>query len=77
MNTKRIQYLDIAKAIGIILVIIGHISQNEIITSVIYSFHMPLFFILSGYLYHKGNTKNKIKKILIPYFLFSIISYLY
>ena len=77
MNKKRIKYLDVAKAIGIILVIIGHVSQNRVITSIIYSFHMPLFFILSGYVYHKGNTKRKVKKILIPYFVFSIISYLY
>lgn len=77
MESKRIKYLDIARAIGIIFVIIGHISQNEMITSIIYSFHMPLFFILSGYLYSKGNIKSKVKRILIPYFVFSIISYLY
>lgn len=44
ITSKRIKYLDIAKAIGIILVLIGHISRNEIISKVIYSFHMPFFF---------------------------------
>lgn len=70
--------MDIAKAIGIILVLIGHISRNEIISKVIYSFHMPFFFIISGFLYERReNLKKKIKSILIPYFIFSFISYIY
>lgn len=78
ITSKRIKYLDIAKAIGIILVLIGHISRNEIISKVIYSFHMPFFFIISGFLYERrDNLKKKIKSILIPYFIFSFISYIY
>lgn len=46
-ETKRIEALDIAKGIGIILVIIGHMSSSYL-RNWIYSFHMPLFFILSG-----------------------------
>lgn len=46
-QTKRIEALDIAKGIGIILVIIGHMSSSYL-RDWIYSFHMPLFFILSG-----------------------------
>lgn len=44
---KRIEALDIAKGIGIILVIIGHMSSSYL-RDWIYSFHMPLFFIISG-----------------------------
>lgn len=46
-QTKRIEALDIAKGIGIILVIIGHMSSSYL-RDWIYSFHMPLFFIISG-----------------------------
>ena len=48
---KRIQYLDIAKGIGILLVVLGH---NDIrvfhptLHYIIFSFHVPLFFFLSG-----------------------------
>lgn len=51
MEKKRIDYLDIAKGIGIILVLVGHISKNDEINRFLYLFHMPLFFIISGMLY--------------------------
>jgi fucose 4-O-acetylase-like acetyltransferase len=50
--SKRIEYLDIAKGIGILLVVLGH-NDFEVISlfaqRFIYSFHMPMFFFLSGY----------------------------
>ncbi len=46
---SRIEWVDIAKGIGIILVIIGHVNTfNSSVKEWIYSFHMPLFFILAG-----------------------------
>ena len=52
-NGKRIAYIDVAKGIGIILVVCGHIiaegnkpfKYSNIIHGYIYSFHMALFFI--------------------------------
>ncbi len=78
-QSNRIIWVDIAKGIGILLVLIGHISQNQYISSFIYCFHMPLFFIISGYLYSDKQhyVKKKIKSILIPYLFFAIISFLY
>ena len=58
--TKRIEWIDIAKGIGIILVVIGHISQIKVLNDIIYSFHMPLFFIISWYLYKRKFYKGKI-----------------
>ena len=52
MSAKRLDYIDAAKAIAIILVIIGHSNWLSAIPRVgrmIYSFHMPLFFIISGF----------------------------
>lgn len=77
---KRIEYIDIFKAIGIICMIMGHIGFGGKFNYFIHAFHMPMFFIISGYLYKKTfNTKQflkkKIKTLLIPYFLFGIISY--
>ena len=52
MSAKRLDYIDAAKAIAIILVIIGHsnwLSAIPRVGGMIYSFHMPLFFIISGF----------------------------
>ena len=59
---QRIRFFDIAKGIAILAVILGHsaIETNlfvphrtaQIVLSICFSFHMPLFFILSGYFMH-------------------------
>lgn len=49
---KRDVTFDIMKGIGIILVVLGHVQQLDFypLKTAIYTFHMPLFFILAGYL---------------------------
>ncbi len=89
MNTKnRIKYLDLARGIGILLVILGHISMiSNDLRIYIVSFHIPLFFVVSGLLTgiseHKNGEKNlkavidnKKRTILLPYFIFSILDIL-
>ena len=57
---KRLEWIDLAKGIGIILMIIGHMpSIPSAVHNWIFSFHMPLFFFLSGYMFKK-------KKVIIP-----------
>ena len=49
-GSKRIPFVDIAKAIAIFLVLMGHTVDSDTMSkTVIYSFHMPLFFMLSGF----------------------------
>ena len=79
---KRIDYFDIAKGIGIILMILGHMSlQDKYLKNFIYSFHMPLFFIISGYFFkerdNKQCLKNIFKKLIIPYILTCIFIIFY
>ena len=50
---KRIEWIDTAKGIGLILVILGHL-HIPFMTTWIYLFHMPLFFFLSGLVYSGG-----------------------
>ncbi len=57
MNTKRIDWIDISKGITILLVIIGHSNIQDALRGAIFSFHMPLFFILSSTTY-KCSTNN-------------------
>ena len=40
---------DIMRGIGILLMMLGHIPIEGVAYKVIYSFHMPMFFILAGY----------------------------
>lgn len=77
---------------GIIFVVMGHSGfTNEIISERlsglqkwIYSFHMPLFFFISGYLFSLTNKslsniqsgqfiKKKLKRLMIPYFVLGTI----
>ena len=83
---KRDITIDIAKGIGIILVVLGHVITLKSINSFIYYFHMPLFFFISGEALHysyknnitlKDFIKKRAKTILTPYFVFSIICFLY
>lgn len=59
------------KFYGIILVIIGHMTAFG--AKFIFSFHMPLFFIIAGYFYHpkeiKYSIKNDIRRLIYPYIL--------
>ena len=49
LNKDRIIYLDIARALTIFCVILGHVVDSNTSTKdLLYAFHMPAFFILSG-----------------------------
>ena len=78
--SKRIEYLDIAKGVGILLVVLGH-NDFEVISvflqRLIYSFHMPLFFFLSGYFLNTtipffDFVKKRFNSLLKP-FLFTVL----
>ena len=56
----RVNWIDYAKAIAMVLVIFGHIATRNCLKDWIYSFHMPLFFSLSGItLKISGGARNK------------------
>ena len=69
MEKDRIKWIDIAKGITIILVIVGHTVRTgglacSIIRGVIFSFHMPLFFMLSCYTYRcSSDISELIRKV--------------
>lgn len=78
---NRIRWIDWAKSLCMFLVILGHCHFNEsakIVTQLIYSFHMLLFFFISGYLCQRNlSYKSLIKDIryiIVPYFLYGIIN---
>ena len=80
---KRIDWLDIAKGIAIICTIIGHSFGKNRIGVFIFSFHMPIFFILSGYTLKKIQfsefTKaifKDFKRLIIPVFVVFTIDFM-
>lgn len=84
MDKKRILWIDNTKAIGIFLVMLAHHKINPSYMQYIYSFHMPLFFFISGYLFNsakypdfKGFLKRKLKTLVLPYFIFAFTSFLF
>lgn len=48
---NRNNVIDIMRAFAIIFVVIGHCSNDSFLNRYIYLFHLPLFFLISGYLY--------------------------
>ena len=87
---ERYEWLDISKGIAILLVVLGHAIQyylypidyaDSLSYRVIYSFHMPFFFFLSGLssgfsnnpFFNKDNLKKKIKRLMIPYVAWGLI----
>ena len=78
---KRIEWIDIAKGLLIILVVMGHVTSSYHAASMysnapllnfshqlIYSFHMPAFMFISGLLFRtKADKKSQVKNILLSY----------
>jgi len=77
----RVDWIDTAKGLGIILVMLGHLNINGL-EDWIYSFHMPMFFFLSGYVFSAKDDpltflKKRCKSMLIPYFSIGFIIIIY
>lgn len=92
-NKKRLYYITFLQVIGPIFVILGHsingLPANDIllkIKQIIYVFHMPLFFFISGYLFlYKGGLENisyrdfmkkKFWRLLFPYLVFNLLFFI-
>jgi acyltransferase len=82
----KLTYVNIAKGIGIILVIIGHsVAPRSSLALAIFSFHLPLFFFISGYVFnyakyeHRGMLllKNKLTRLILPYFVTGLLIIVY
>lgn len=72
---ERDRSIDIAKGIAILLVVVGHSHcVTGLVHQIIYSFHMPLFFIFAGWFYKERGIAASMKKdfmrLIIPYLVF-------
>lgn len=85
MTKQRIGYIDNAKGLLILLVVMGHIFLEGPVHDFIYAFHMCAFFIITGMLFHYATTlsksiasvvKTKLFMLLIPFLFFEVIGVL-
>lgn len=72
-GNNRIQYIDIAKGIAIICIIMGHVG-NWNINRIVFTFHVPIFFFITGYFLNDKRTlkefmRIKFKTLIVPYIL--------
>lgn len=72
--------ISILKGIGILLMVFGHSFNQGYINDLIYSFHMPLFFIASGFFFKLNNVNNlksyaikKVNGLYLPFIKWSLI----
>jgi len=75
MAGERLTWMDELKGFGMCCVILSHMTIPKPIVHAIFSFHMPLFFFASGYLYRQnmsgGWVLKKLDSLLIPYLIYS------
>ncbi len=81
LKKGRYDYIDIAKALGMLTIMWGHIAIGKSVTFV-YAFHIPLFFFLSGMVFVKDKyrdfgsfVKRRVKTLIVPYIIYSIITW--
>lgn len=77
---SRAEWIDACRGVGILIVLLGHC--NPPFNKLIYSFHMPLFFILSRYLYKNKKDvflygKRLLIRYIVPYFLLCSINLIF
>ena len=79
-NSVRLGYVDIAKGIGILLVVCSHTDAMEMMLPMQGMF-VPIFYFCSGYTFSSKNTfsnmmKNKFRKLIFPYLFFNTVMFL-
>jgi len=84
MTTERNHTIDNLRGLAIFLMVLGHITRTAWLRQYIYSFHIPVFFFISGYLYNPEKfssfvvfLKRKFKGLIVPYLILGGFTYLY
>lgn len=84
--TTRIDFIDAARAIGILMVIVGHLPEpGRALDLLLFSMHVPLFFWLSGWLLDPApdarpvaaTLERTLRRLVVPYAVFFVLSWLY
>ncbi len=78
---NRVPFFDLLRGVGIFLVVFGHVTHDMPLRGFIYGFHLPLFFFISGALFHPRNRESfwcffrrKARALLVPYIVFALVT---
>lgn len=76
---NRLEWIDIARGFFILAIVIGHVFNDGAIRAWVFSFHVPAFFVVSGFCYRdskdfRGWFSGKVRSIVVPYVSFSVLS---
>ena len=81
-KSQKFDYIYIAKGLAMLAVVWGHTMLSGETNYLVYGFDIPLFFFLSGmvfkrekYPYFNDFFKNRVKRLLVPYLIFSLVSW--
>lgn len=83
-NVERKEWIDYLRGVGVILILLGHSLVPQKINAWIYGFHMPLFYIISGYLHDRDKwaekgfqkfVRTRFKNYVIPYIIWCTICF--
>lgn len=81
MNKDRIEWVDVYRGLGILLVVIGHLQMPDLIIKYIFLFHMYAFYYISGRLHKRISIKEFLKKtvvrLYIPFLIYSSMWMIY
>ncbi len=72
---NRIAWVDWVKALSIFFVVVGHVG-SESLRPFVYAFHVPAFFVISGYLYKKAWWFQTFLSFAVPVLCFSFLWFL-
>ena len=78
-GARRDEMMDVMKGVGILLVVFAH-TYHGLASGIVYLFHMPLFFLLSGAAINYSRRfciGRKIKTLVVPYLVFSLLTFGY
>ncbi|WP_085808218.1 acyltransferase family protein [Sphingomonas sp. TZW2008] len=74
---ERIGWLDNARAIGIVAVVIGHVTRDSATWAAMFHFHLPLFFMASGMVFTprpwRETARRQAGTLIVPYVLWLVL----
>ena len=83
MKSARLDYIDIAKGLGMLAIVWGHIMLDGWSCKMVYGFHIPLFFMLSGMCFNQNKysavgelIERRVRTLLVPYVIFSLVTWM-
>ena len=78
---NRVNYIDLFRAFGILMMIMGHIKFGNYFDKWIHAFHMPMFFFVSGWFFKSRENigkliRRKVRRLIVPYAIFELFQWL-